>query len=145
MPFMASILLLLLGFALLIKGADLLVDGASSLALKFKISPIVIGLTVVSFGTSAPELVVNVIAAIQGNPGISFGNIIGSNIINILLILGIAAMIRPLNAQRGTIRKEIPFSLMAVIALAIICNDSFFQAPPIFLLAMTGSSCFYFL
>ena len=123
MSFLFSIILLVVGFVLLIKGADFLVDGASSLALRFKVSPIAVGLTIVSFGTSAPELVVNVMAAIQGNAGISFGNII-----NILLILGIAAMIRPLNAQRGTVWREIPFSLMAVVALFLMCNDSLFTS-----------------
>lgn len=120
-------LLLALGFALLIKGADFLVDGASSLALRFRISPIVIGLTIVSFGTSAPELVVNVMAAINGKTGLSFGNVIGSNIVNILLILGVAAMIKPINAKRGTVWKEIPFSLLAVAALFLLCNDGLFD------------------
>ncbi len=127
MSLILAILLLVLGFALLIKGADFLVDGASSLALRFRISPIVIGLTIVSFGTSSPELVVNVMAAINGNAGLSFGNIIGSNIVNILLILGVAAMIQPLDAKRGTVWKEIPFSLLAVFALFILCNDGLFD------------------
>lgn len=126
MSLFLPILLLIFGFALLIKGADYLVDGASSLALRFRISPIVIGLTIVSFGTSAPELVVNVMAAINGNADLSFGNIIGSNIINILLILGIAAMIQPLEAKKGTVWKEIPFSLIAVVALFLLCNDNLF-------------------
>ncbi|MBN1480045.1 calcium/sodium antiporter [candidate division KSB1 bacterium] len=130
MALLIDILLLVVGFVLLIKGAAFLVDGASSLALRFKISPIVIGLTIVSFGTSAPELVVNVVAAIQGNAALSFGNIIGSNIINILLILGIAAIIRPLHAQKGTVWREIPFSLMAVLVLLLMCNDVFFAGYP---------------
>jgi cation:H+ antiporter len=120
--------LLILGFVLLIKGANFLVDGASSLALRLRISPIVVGLTIVSFGTSSPELVVNIMAAIQGNAAISYGNIIGSNIINILLILGVAALIRPLLAQRNTIWREIPFSLLAVFALLLLCNDQFFAS-----------------
>ncbi len=123
-----TVLFLFAGFALLTKGADVFVEGASLLALKFNISPIVVGLTVVSFGTSAPELVVNIMAAVQGNTGISFGNVIGSNIANVLLILGVAAMVRPLQAQRGTIRREIPFSLLAAIVLLLLCNDVFFSA-----------------
>ena len=130
MTLFLSILLLVTGFALLIKGADFLVDGASSLALRFKISPIVVGLTIVSFGTSAPELVVNIMAALQGNTALSYGNIIGSNIVNILLILGIAALIRPLQAKRGTVWREIPFSLMAVFVLFFLCNDHFFAGAP---------------
>ncbi|MBN1561654.1 calcium/sodium antiporter [candidate division KSB1 bacterium] len=122
-----SVLLLIVGFTLLIKGADFLVDGASALAMKFRVSPLVIGLTIVSFGTSSPELIVNVIAAIKDSADLSFGNIIGSNIINILLILGIAAMIRPLQAQRNTVLREIPFSLMAVFAILFLCNDYFFS------------------
>ncbi len=122
-----SIVLLAIGFALLIKGADFLVDGASALAMKFRVSPIVIGLTIVSFGTSSPELVVNIVAAINNRADLSFGNIIGSNIINILLILGISAIIRPLQAQRKTVLREIPFSLMAALALFLLCNDSFFS------------------
>ena len=124
MELVLASILLVIGFALLIKGANYTISGASSLALKFRISAIVIGLTVVSFGTSAPELVVNVMAALKGNVDISYGNIIGSNIINILLILGVSSVIRPLYAQRGTIRREIPFSLLAVLALAIMSNDA---------------------
>ena len=120
--------LLVLGFVLLIKGADFLVDGASSLALRFRISPLVVGLTIVSFGTSSPELVVNVLAAVKGSAAISYGNIIGSNIINILLILGVASLIRPLLAQRNTVWREIPFSLMAVFVLFVLCNDQIFAA-----------------
>jgi cation:H+ antiporter len=117
------VLLLIVGFALLIKGADYFVDGASALAGKMRISLIVIGLTVVAFGTSAPELVINVLAAISGNSAISFGNIIGSNIINILLILGIAAIIRPLKTEKNTVWREIPFALLAALALWILVND----------------------
>lgn len=138
MTFFLDILLLVVGFAILIKGADFLVEGASSLALTFNISPIVIGLTIVSFGTSTPELVVNIIAAIKGNAALSFGNIIGSNIINILLILGIAAIIRPLHAQRGTVWREIPFSFMAAVVLLLMCNDVFFTGFPDYLSRSDG-------
>src|SRR3989344_1146085 len=111
------------GFGLLIKGADFLVDGASSIAKKFGISALVIGLTIVAFGTSAPELIVNIFASIQGNTDIAIGNILGSNIANILLILGISAMIFPLAVGKGTVWKEIPLGLLAIIVVAIMAND----------------------
>ncbi|HLD70336.1 MAG TPA: calcium/sodium antiporter [Negativicutes bacterium] len=111
------------GFGLLIKGADFLVDGASSIAKKFGISALVIGLTIVAFGTSAPELIVNIFASIQGNTDIAIGNILGSNIANILLILGISAMIYPLAVGQGTVWKEIPLGLLAIIVTAIMVND----------------------
>ncbi|OGZ64257.1 MAG: sodium:proton exchanger [Candidatus Staskawiczbacteria bacterium RIFCSPLOWO2_01_FULL_40_39] len=120
---MIEYILLIAGFVLLIKGADVLVDGASSFARKFGISALVIGLTIVAFGTSAPELIVNLFASIQGNTDIAIGNILGSNIANILLILGISAVIYPLAIQKGTVFKEIPLSLLAIIAVAIMAND----------------------
>ena len=120
---MIEYILLIAGFVLLIKGADVLVDGASSFARKFGISALVIGLTIVAFGTSAPELIVNLFASIQGNTDIAIGNILGSNIVNILLILGISAVIYPLAIQKGTVFKEIPLSLLAIIAVAIMAND----------------------
>jgi len=116
-------ILFIIGFFLLIKGADLLVDGASSIAKKFGISTIVIGLTIVSFGTSMPELIVNIFSSIQGNTDIAIGNVLGSNIANILLILGISAIIYPLAVKKGTVWKEIPFSFLAVITLALMAND----------------------
>jgi cation:H+ antiporter len=130
MTLAVSILLILLGFILLIKGAGYLVDGASSLASKMNISQIVIGLTIVAFGTSAPELIVNLLAATDGNTGVGFGNVVGSNIINILLILGIASLVRPLKTQKNTVWKEIPFSLLAALALTVMANDNFFTGAP---------------
>ncbi len=118
-----TIILLIIGFALLIKGADFLVDGSSSIAKRFGISDLVIGLTVVAFGTSAPELVVNIVSAMQGNPDIAIGNILGSNIANILLILGITAIITPLAVKRSTTWKEVPFSLLAILMLGVLVND----------------------
>jgi len=118
-----TIILLVAGFIFLIKGADLLVDGASSLAKRFGISSLVIGLTIVAFGTSAPELIVNIFASIKGNTDIAIGNILGSNIANILLILGVSAIIFPLAVKRGTVWKEIPLSLLAVIVAGIMAND----------------------
>lgn len=116
-------ILFLIGFVLLIKGADLLVSGASSIAKKFNISNIVIGLTVVSFGTSAPELVVNILASLSGSTEVAIGNVLGSNIANIFLILGVSALIFPLTTKQNTVWKEIPLSLLAVLLLAVMVND----------------------
>lgn len=113
-----------IGFICLIKGADLLVDGASSIARRLRVSDLVIGLTVVAFGTSMPELFVNVIASLRGSTDIAIGNVVGSNIANILLILGISALIYPLSVTRGTVWKEIPFSLLAALILFITANDT---------------------
>lgn len=117
-------ILLVIGFVFLIKGADMLVDGASSLAKKFNISNLVIGLTVVAFGTSAPELFVNLFASFNGTTDIAIGNIVGSNIVNMLLILGIAAVIYPLKVSKGTVWKEIPLSLLAALLLLVMANDT---------------------
>ena len=121
---MLNILILILGLLLLSKGADLFVQGASIAAKRLRVSPMMIGLTVVAFGTSAPELAVNIFATTNGNTGITFGNIIGSNISNILLILGVAALIRPLGTEKNTIWREIPFALLGVLVLIILVNDS---------------------
>ncbi len=120
-------LLFLVGFVLLIKGADLLVSGASSIAVKYNISQMIIGLTIVSFGTSLPELLVNVTASINGNPGLAIGNIFGSNIANILLILGISAMIRPLPITKNIYFSEIPFSLVATLLVGFLANAALFS------------------
>lgn len=120
---MLTTVLLIIGFALLVKGADLLVEGASSIGRKLNISDLVIGLTVVAFGTSAPELFVNVISSIRGETGIAIGNVVGSNIANILLILGISSIIFPLTVTRGTVWKEIPLSLLAAVLLGVLAND----------------------
>lgn len=119
-----TILLLLLGFVILIKGADFLVNGASSAAKKFNVSNLAIGLTVVAFGTSMPELIVSLLAAIDGKSDASFGNVIGSNNFNLLFILGIAGMIYPLVVQKNTVRYEVPISLMAAGVLFLLVNDS---------------------
>lgn len=120
-----QIILLLVGFVLLIKSADWLVDGASALAKKHNVSDLAIGLTIVAFGTSAPELVVNIFAALQSHDDIVFGNIIGSNNFNLFMILGIAGLITPLAVQHSTVWKEIPFSLIAVIALFLLTTVLF--------------------
>ena len=120
-----QIILLLVGFVLLIKSADWLVDGASALAKKHNVSDLAIGLTIVAFGTSAPELVVNIFAALQSHDDIVFGNIIGSNNFNLFMILGIAGLITPLAVQHSTVWKEIPFSLIAVIVLFLLTTVLF--------------------
>lgn len=120
---MISFLLLILGLGLVVYGANLLVDGASSLAKKYKIPNIVIGLTVVAFGTSAPEFIVSAYAAYTGNSDIAIGNVVGSNIFNIFFILGVSAVIFPLTILKNTVLKEIPLSLLAAIVVYILVND----------------------
>ncbi|MDD5469821.1 MAG: calcium/sodium antiporter [Candidatus Peribacteraceae bacterium] len=123
MTFLLPVFFIAIGFALLIKGADWLVEGASSIARRLRISDLVIGLTIVSFGTSAPELVVNIFASLKGNADIAVGNIVGSNIANTLLILGVAAAIIPITVQKSTVFKEIPFCLLASLILFVMAND----------------------
>jgi cation:H+ antiporter len=120
---MLTLALFIIGFILLIKGADLLVEGASSIARRLHISDLVIGLTIVAFGTSTPELFVNIAASLKGNTDIAIGNVLGSNISNIFLILGVSSIIYPLTVSKGTVWKEIPFSLLGVVVLAILAND----------------------
>jgi cation:H+ antiporter len=122
-----SFILLIIGLGILVKGADWLVRGASSVAKKWGISSLVIGLTVVSFGTSAPELLVNLLSAWRGSTDLAIGNIIGSNIANILLILGITAIICPLIVKKNTTFKEIPFAVLAGLLVVLFGNDSFFD------------------
>ena len=119
-----SILLLLLGFVLLIKGADIFIDGASSTAANLRIPKIIIGISVVAFGTSAPELAVSIKAMINNNSDIVFGNLIGSNIINVSLILGIAALIKPISLKRSTLRHDLPFCLLISTILIILLLDN---------------------
>ena len=120
---MSVYIFFIIGFFFLIKGADFLVDGASSIARRLNISDLAIGLTVVAFGTSTPELFVNVIASFKGNTDIAVGNVVGSNIANVFLILGISSMIYPLAVSKGTVWKEIPHSLLAAIVLFVTAND----------------------
>lgn len=121
---MLTYILFAVGFILLIKGADILVEGASAIAQRFNIPSIVIGLTIVSFGTSAPELVVNIFASLEGKGDLNLGNVLGSNIANILLILGVSGTIHALKIKKGTVWKEIPFALLAVVVLGIVANDA---------------------
>lgn len=110
------------GFALLIKGADLLVDGSSNIANRLGVSDMVVGLTIVSLGTSMPELIVNIIASLDGNTDIAIGNVFGSNIANILLILGLSALMRNLPVHTNTVIAEIPFSLSAILLVGFLAN-----------------------
>jgi cation:H+ antiporter len=124
-------ILLIIGFALLIKGADFFVEGSSNIAALLKIPPMIIGLTIVSFGTSSPEAAVSITAALNGNAGVTLGNVVGSNIFNITLVIGITAFLNPLKVESDTIRKEIPFTLLASVALLIMISDislQFFNA-----------------
>lgn len=125
---MASLLplfLLILGFVALIFGANWLVNGATSIGVKAKLSPLIIGLTIVAFGTSLPEMIVNVFSCIKGSPGLAIGNIIGSNTMNILLILGVSAMIFPIDVSRISIRRDIPAGFVATFAITLMANDFF--------------------
>lgn len=119
------VLIVIAGFVLLIKGADWLVTGASALAKKYNVSDLVIGLTIVSFGTSAPELVVNSVASYQQHSDIVFGNILGSNIVNLFLILGITGLVNPILVHTNTVWKEIPVSILAILVLYFLSNSIF--------------------
>lgn len=123
MDIFLNILVLIVGFAILIKGADFFVDGASSTASNLKVPKILIGLTIIAFGTSAPELAVSIKALASGSTDMVLGNVIGSNILNILLILGVAAMIRPLRIKNDTIRKEIPITILVSTLLVVLFLD----------------------
>lgn len=119
-----SIFLLAIGFILLIKGADIFVDGASSTAANLKIPKIIIGISIVAFGTSAPELAISIKAIASNNADIVFGNLIGSNIINVSLILGIAALIKPIIIKKNTLKNELPFCLLISTAFVILLLDN---------------------
>lgn len=115
--------LLLVGFVLLIKGADFFVDGSSNIARLLQVPPILIGLTIVSLGTSSPEATVSIIAAFGGNADVAVGNVVGSNIFNISVVVGLAAFVFPLKVQSETIKKEIPFTLLASIVMFVLMSD----------------------
>ena len=120
---MLDLVMLIVGLALTIVGSSGLVDGASGLARRFGVSQLVIGLTIVAFGTSSPELVVNIMAAVRGTPDLAIGNILGSNIFNIFVILGITALVYPISIRHSTIWREVPLSILAMVVLAIMAND----------------------
>ena len=121
-----AILFLVIGFALLVKGADFFVDGASGIAKKLRIPSIVIGLTIVAFGTSAPELAVSMTAALKGSNDIALGNVVGSNIFNTLVVLGASAAITPVIVQKAIIKVDYPISLFITVLLGIFCLDRVF-------------------
>jgi len=111
--------------ALLLKGGDILVNGASSLARRKKISELAIGLTIVAFGTSAPEFIISFVASLDSHPEIALGNVIGSNLFNLLFILGLTGLLMPVAVQKNTVRFEIPFSLLAAVVLFLLANFGF--------------------
>ncbi len=116
--------MLLTGLALLYFGSSILVEGAASTAVMFAVRPVIIGLTIVSLATSAPELLVSLVAAVKGSGGISIGNILGSNVINIALVLGISAVIRPISISRQVVRIEIPYMIFISVVFWVLCMDS---------------------
>lgn len=122
-----NIFLLIIGFVILIKGADVFVDGASSIAGNFKVSKMLIGLTIVAFGTSAPELAVSIKSMISGNQDIVFGNVIGSNILNILLILGTSALFHSLTVKNNTVKKELPITMLITTLFVVLMSDNIFD------------------
>ena len=125
-----NILLLIGGLILILLGANGLTDGAASVAKRFRIPPIVIGLTIVAFGTSAPELTVSVSSALKGSADIAIGNVVGSNIFNTLMIVGCTALFAPIVITRNTLRKEIPLCILSSIVLLICANDAFLDKAP---------------
>lgn len=122
-----NLFLFILGIALILYGADILTSGAAAISRRFGLSPIVVGLTIVAFGTSAPELVVSINSALSGNSDISLGNVIGSNIFNILAIAGLTAIVAPLAITRETISREIPLMLLVSVVLCLVTFDTFFS------------------
>lgn len=124
---MLNIILLITGFIILIKGADIFVDGSSSLASNFKVPKILIGLTIVAFGTSAPELAVSIKSMLSGSGDIVLGNVIGSNIFNTLLILGVSGMVYPLTVKKDTVKKELPIVLLITLAFSVLLSDNLFS------------------
>ena len=122
--------LFVLGFVVLIGGAQALVSGASSIGGRLKVSQMIMGLTVVALGTSLPELMVNIFASSRGNSALALGNILGSNITNTLLVVGVSAIIAPISMSKTTFFRDIPFSLFIVAVLFVLANDQFFGRPP---------------
>ncbi|MBR4893441.1 MAG: calcium/sodium antiporter [Clostridia bacterium] len=125
-----SYVFLLIGFVLLVKGADYFVDGSSSLAKRLKIPSIVIGLTIVAFGTSAPEAAVSISASVTGNNGIVVGNVIGSNIFNLLMVVGVCAIIKPFDVKKKVMNYEFPMSIYAALILIVVSLDAFLNGRP---------------
>lgn len=126
MGLLINLALLLIGFVFLIKGADIFVDGASDTARKFRVPKMLIGLTIVSFGTSAPELAVSIQSILSGKGDILLGNVVGSNVLNILLILGVASLVGTLRVNTATVKKEIPVLVLITLAFAALLSDKIF-------------------
>lgn len=124
-----AVLSLVIGFILLIKGADFFVEGASSIAKRLRIPGFIIGLTIVAFGTSAPELAVSIMAALKGSNDIAVGNVVGSNIFNLLVVLGCSAVIKPMIVQKSMVKKDYPLSVFSAIVLGLLSLDQLFGAP----------------
>lgn len=122
-----DILLLIVGLGLILAGANFLTDGSAALAQRFRVPEFIIGLTVVAVGTSTPELVVSVLSAIAGKSDVAIGNVVGSNIFNVFVILGVCALIRPLPLTAGNIRRDIPFGVITSLLLLALASDSFFR------------------
>ncbi len=144
---MIEYLLLLVGFVILIKGAHYFIEGSSYLAKRIGVSPLIIGLTVVAFGTSLPEFIINIFSAINGSNDLALGNIIGSNISNTLLILGISSLYYPLLIKKSIVWREIPWALFASLLLLFLVNDSLFgytsQISSIDGLILLGVFCYF--
>lgn len=119
---------IIIGVALVLWGADRLTEGASSLARRMSVPELMIGLTIVAAGTSVPELFVSLVSALKGTPDLAVGNVVGSNILNTMLIVGCAAMVAPMKISKATVRKDIPFAVAASLLLAVLCMDGFAPA-----------------
>ena len=127
-------LLIVVGVALVLWGADRMTEGASALARRLKVPELVIGLTIVAAGTSAPELFVSVVSALNGTPDLAVGNVVGSNTMNAMLIVGVTAMVAPMTISRSTVRRDVPFAVMASLLLVVLCLDGFLR------LSISGNS-----
>lgn len=133
-----SVVYLILGLACILVGANLLTDGASALAKRYGITDLVIGLTIVAFGTSAPELVISVLSAIRGSAGLAIGNVVGSNIFNILVIIGVVALLRPIKVERSIMTNEIPLVVLSSLALLVLGNGVILDGAPENIINRTG-------
>ena len=134
--FLINVLILVVGFIALIKGADLFVDGSAALAKYFRVPGLIIGLTIVALGTSAPELAVSTSAALQGSNEIALSNVVGSNIFNLLCVLGVCAVIHPVPVDRGILRRDFPVSILSTIFILIATNTTTIFTRRLFVIGM---------
>lgn len=132
-----NVVFLVIGLLLILWGANSLIDGSSAIAKKWGVSDLIIGLTVVAFGTSAPELSISIISAINGNAGLAIGNVVGSNIFNILVIIGVTALFKPIKIERNILTNEIPFVLLSALALLVIGNAPSLDSSPLAVISRT--------